>query len=117
MSNQFCRAATWVRFRKQDLPLFPLLAAKYFLIFVLFVVAGLAITEMLLEDLSVKRIVVSNDWAIENIGINEMNLAKLPEVNTENPIWRSQGIPPPSPKTRKGPHPRAWGLFRVGRWL
>ena len=101
MSNQFCRAAAWVRFRKQDLPLFPLLAAKYFLIFVLFVVAGLAITEMLLEDLSVKRIVVSNDWAIENIGINEMNLAKLSDVNTENPIWRSQGIPPPSPETRK----------------
>jgi lysophospholipase L1-like esterase len=101
MSNQFCRAAAWVRFRKQDLPLFPLLAAKYFLIFVLFATAGLAITEMLLEDLSTKRIVVSNDWAIENIGINEMNLAKLSDVNTENPIWRSQEIPPPSPETRK----------------
>ena len=117
MSNRFCRAAAWVRFRKQDLPLFPLLAAKYFLIFLLFAAAGLAITEVLLAHLSAKRIVVSDEWAIENANINAMNLTELSEVTTKNPIWHSQGIPPPSPDPQTSPHPRARGLFRVGRRL
>jgi lysophospholipase L1-like esterase len=97
----FCRAITWVRFGARDLPVFPWLAVKYFLYFVLTVVAIMGATELWLSRLSVKRVVVSNEWTLENSRINAMNGEKVAAATPRDPVWRSRGIPPPPPNGAK----------------
>lgn len=62
--------------------------------------AMLAVAEGCLAIAEHKGYVSSEDWDIENTNINRMNYAKLHNSPTD-PVWHSNGIPYPRPKTAK----------------
>jgi lysophospholipase L1-like esterase len=65
------------------------------------VAAVIGATELWLSHLSAKRVVVSNEWTLENARINSMNYEKLATTTPQDPIWRSAGIPDLPPKSAK----------------
>jgi lysophospholipase L1-like esterase len=91
--NRFCRAAAWIRTEKRVLPIFPVIALKYFLLALLAILIVVAVTEVSLRYLATQRAVISHDWSMENTNINVMNQEKLRRVTQTDPIWRSDGIP------------------------
>ncbi len=100
--DTYCSALGWIRAGSRFVPVVPLIALRYFGYALLFLAAGIGITEGALRYLAGQGSVVSIDWVGENDSINKMNNRKVLN-SAEHPIWRSAGIAPgpPTPGRRR----------------
>lgn len=96
----YCGALHWVRVGGTPHPILPWLAVKYLGILLACLAALIALIEYRLMPLAREGRVVSGDWQGENAAINRMNAAKV-KADRNDPVWRSEGIPPPGAKDSK----------------
>jgi len=99
-ANEYCKAAGWVRTGEGRKPVLPWIGVRYILILIVCFVALVAIVEVRLWALAKEGRVISDDWRSENDAINRMNQAKV-KASLDDPLWRSDGIPAPGPKSGK----------------